>query len=466
MNRHSLFILILAASLGGCTLMPEYEQPPAPVSAAWPVDAEQTPETGAAADEIGWREFFADPRLRELIDVALNNNRDLRVAALRVEEARARYRIRRADLYPGAQGEAGFTRQRFSGAVTAFSGGRILDNYDLEVQAAYEVDLFGRVRSLKREALERYFATEEARTSVEIALVSEVASQYLTLVRLREAKNISRQTLESVERSFELNKRRFEAGVASELEVQTALSQVQAARVDIARYTQLVAQAENALVLLLGQTPPAGLPPALPFERQGFLAEPRAGIPSEILGRRPDILAAEHELKAANANIGAARAAFFPRIVLTGAAGTASAELSDLFTGPAATWRYSPQITIPIFEFGSTRANLDVSKITKKIEIAHYEKVIQTAFREVADALAVRSILEDQLDAQRLLLDAQQKRFDLTEARYRQGVDDYVDVLLAQQSLYEARQGFLELQSARLLNTIALYRSLGGSWKS
>jgi multidrug efflux system outer membrane protein len=288
----------------------------------------------------------------------------------------------------------------------------------------------------------------------------------LTLLRYRQAKAIGQQTLEAVQTSYDLNKRSFEAGVASELELQTAAAQVQTARVNIAGYSQLLAEAENTFVLLVGQPLPPDVLSGQTLRQQHLLTDLPAELPSEVLQRRPDVLAAEHTLKAANADIGAARAAFFPRILLTGSAGTASAKLTDLFTGPSATWNFSPQITVPIFEVGSTRAKLDVSKISKKIEIATYEKAIQTAFREVADALAVRSILDERIEAQELLLSAQQKRFDLTNARYRQGVDNYVDVLLAQQDLYAAQQNLLQFQAARLLNAVALYRSLGGGWKS
>ncbi len=465
MKKNLVLSLSLGALLGGCTMMPKYERPAAPVSGSWPGGSAQNNKTNFTAD-IDWRDFFDDPRLQQLIGLALENNRDLRIAALRVEQSRAQYRIQRAELFPGAQGDASVVRQKFSDAVTAFNGGAILTTYTVEVGAAYEVDLFGRVRSLKREALEKYFATDEARKSVQIALVSEVATEYLTQLRLREAKAIAQQTLEAVQSSYNLIQRRFEAGAASELDLSTAEGQVQTVRVNAANYLQLLAESENALVLLVGQPLPNNLPSGKPFQQQHLLTDLPVEVPSEVLQRRPDILAAENTLKAANADIGAARAAFFPRILLTGSAGTASAKLSDLFTGPSATWSFSPQITIPLFDVGGTRAKLEGSKISKRIEIANYEKAIQTAFREVADALAARSILDEKLKAQELLLNALQKRFDLTNARYRQGVDSYLDVLLAQQDLYAAQQNLLQFQAARLLNTVALYRSLGGGWKS
>jgi multidrug efflux system outer membrane protein len=319
---------------------------------------------------------------------------------------------------------------------------------------------------LKAEALQKYLASDEARKSVQITLVSEVATAYLTQLRLREAKRIANQTLEAVQSSYYLIKRSFEAGAASELDLRTAEGQVETARVNSANFLQLLAQAENELVLLIGQPLPNDLPDGKPFQQQQLLEDLPAGVPSEVLQRRPDIVAAEHTLKAANADIGAARAAFFPRIVLTGSAGSASAKLTDLFSGPSLIWSFSPQITIPIFDVGGTRSKLDVSNISKKIEVANYEKAIQTAFREVADALAIRAILDQKLKAQESLLNAQRRRFELTNARYRQGVDNYVVVLLAQQDLYVAEQNLLEFQAARLLNAVTLYRSLGGGWKS
>jgi len=466
MKQRGFHVLILGMLLGGCTLMPKYERPPAPVSDSWPNGVAPASSTNTVAADIDWRRFFDDPRLQKLIELALTNNRDFRIAALRVEETRAQYRIQRAEFFPGVEGRASYTRQRFSGAIDTFNGGSTMTAYGLELGAAYEVDLFGRVRSLKKEALEKYFATEEARKSVQIALVSEIATEYLTQLRLLEAKAIARKTLETVQSSYNLIQRRFEVGAASELELRTAEGQVQTVRVNAANFLQLLAESENRLVVLVGQPLPGDLPAARPFQQQQLLTDLPVEVPSEVLQRRPDILAAEHTLMAANANIGAARAAFFPRILLTGSGGTASARLSDLFTGPSMIWSFSPQITVPIFEFGATRGKLDVSKVDRQIELANYEKAVQTAFREVADALAVRSILDDKLKAQEILLNAQQKRFDLTTARYQQGVDSYVDVLLAQRDLYAAQQDLLQFQAARLLNAVALYRSLGGGWKS
>jgi multidrug efflux system outer membrane protein len=453
---------IFAVALAGCTLAPKYQRPEAPIGNAWPNGTVQT--NGTPPAEMSWSEFFDDPQLQALIDASLKNNRDLRVAALRVEQLRAQYRIERAALFPSVDAGATVLRQRTPRTVSITGSAVNTTAYDVSVGAAYELDLFGRIRSLKDEALETYFAADETRNSARIALISEVALQYLTILQIQEAREIARQTLEAVQSSYKLNKASLEAGVASELDLRTAEAQVQTTLVNLSNYDQLLAQARNALVLLVGEPLTAELPKGRPLMDQTLLRDLPAGLPSDLLQRRPDILAAEHILKAANANIGAARAAFFPRILLTGSAGTASARLGDLFTGPSAAWSFSPQISVPIFEGGRNRANLDVSKIGEQIEVANYERAIQIAFREVADALAARESLKSRVEAQRLLVEAQQKRFDLTNARYRQGVDNYVDVLLAQQDLYAAQQNLLQFRAAQLMNSVTLFRSLGGGW--
>jgi multidrug efflux system outer membrane protein len=459
-----LLISALLAGVAGCTLAPKYERPAAPVSGNWPLNPVSTNVN--AAVEIDWRDFFDDPRLRALIELSLTNNRDLRIAALRVEQSRAQYRIQRGLLFPTLDGNVSYRKQHFAGQASGFGNAFTLETYDLSVGAAYEVDLFGRVRSLKKQALEQYFALDETRISVQIALISEVASQYLTILQLQDELDLSRQTLAAVQSSYNLNQHSFEAGVASELDLRTAQAQVQTAQVNIATYQQLLSQAENALVLLIGQPLPNDLPPGRPLREQRLLTDIPSGLPSDLLTRRPDIRAAEHTLEAANANIGVARAALFPRILLTGSGGTASARLTDLFTGPSAEWSFGPTISVPLFQGGRGKANIDAAKAGKRIEVAGYERAIQIAFREVADALAVRSFVDAKLNAQSLLVEAQQKRFDLTNARYRQGIDSYVDVLLAQQDLYAAQQNYLQFEAARLINAVTLYRSLGGGWKS
>jgi multidrug efflux system outer membrane protein len=327
------------------------------------------------------------------------------------------------------------------------------------------VDLFGRVRSLKDQALERYFASEEARRSAHISLLAEIATQYLAERAFDEGLAITRQTLESVEAYYEMIRKVFEIGNTSELDLRTAEAQVQNARGNVATFLRQLAQAENSLVLLVGQPLPADLPRPLPLAAQQLLSDLPPGLPSELLRRRPDILAAEHQLKAANANIGAARAAFFPRITLTGSAGTASLQLSGLFAPGSEAWSFSPAVTLPIFDAGNNRANLDVANINKRIEVAHYEKAIQTAFREVADALSARSTLEDEIQAQQALVNAEQQRYNLAGVLYRNGAENYLSVLTAQQDLYTAQQRLLQSRFARLSNLVTLYKALGGGWQ-
>jgi multidrug efflux system outer membrane protein len=463
--RNSLLHTAAAAAalaLTGCTMAPKHERPPAPVAGTWPGGGVET--NGASAAEIPWSDFFGDPRLERLIELSLANNRDLRIAALRVEQTRALYRIQRSALFPALDAGATALRQRTPSTVSITGDAITRTTYDVNVGAAFELDLFGRIRSLKEEALQRFFATEENRKAAQIALVSEVAAQYLTMLQLEESRALAENTRDAVQKSFDLNKRSFEAGVASELDFRTAEAQVQAAQVNVETFSELLAQAQNALVLLVGQGLPGDLPPGRPLHEQELLHDLPAGMPSDLLQRRPDILAAEHLLQAASASIGAARAAFFPRILLTGSAGTASVSLSDLFTGPSAAWSFAPQITVPIFQGGRNRANLDAAQIGQRIEVATYERAIQAAFREVADALAAREFIARRIAAQERLVQAQQKRFDLTEARYRQGVDNYVDVLLAQQDLYASQQNLLQFRAARLINSVTLYRTLGGGW--
>ena len=464
MSTNLLIGTALGLLLAGCTMTPKYERPEAPVSTTWTERGEAVDDVTAAT--IPWKTFFGDPRLEQLIAISLENNRDLRAAALRVEQARAQYRIQRSALFPAIDAGTSGIRQRTPRTVSLTDEAITRTTYDVSVGAAFELDLFGRIRSLKEEALEQYFALDATKEAVRIALISEVAVQYLSLLQLEEAKALAEETLKAVQNSYNLNKRSFEAGAASELDLHTAEAQVQTARVNVSTFAQLKAQTENLLTLLIGQPWPEDLPPGLPLAEQPLLTDMPVGTPSDLLQRRPDILAAEHELKAANANIGAARAAFFPRILLTGSGGTASTSLSDLFTGPSAAWSFAPQITVPIFTGGRNKATLDAARIEKLIEVANYEAAIQTAFREVADALAVRRFVEEKLESQALLVEAQQKRFNLTEARYRQGVDSYVDVLLAQQDLYAAQQNLLQFQAARLMNAVTLYRALGGGWES
>jgi multidrug efflux system outer membrane protein len=465
--------LCAALILTGCTMIPKYQRPEAPVAARFPGGSGKP---GDAAD-IHWRDFFTDPRLKRYIELALANNRDMRVATLNVEHARAEYRIQRSALFPTVDATGSYTRSRTpsytypAGVFGGGGGGTIttspytLNQFSASVgTTSYEVDLFGRVRSLNRQALETYFSTDATRRSTQIALVAQVATQYLTLREQEEQLALARQTQMSVQKSYDLNKKAFDIGTASDLDVSTSDGQLQTARINVITFERTAAQAANYLELIIGQPLPTDAPPGRALRGQGVIEDIPSGLPSDLIARRPDILAAEHTLLSANANIGAARAAFFPTISLTSSAGSTSLQLSQLFTKGAETWAFSPQISIPIFTGGKNSADLDAAKISKRIEIANYEKSIQTAFREVADALAGRATYNRELSAREALVAAQQRRYDLTDTRYRQGVDNYLSVLLAQQDLYSAQRDLVSTRTDRLANLITLYKSLGGGW--
>ena len=466
MNRHLFFLLVgIALVLGGCTLAPEYTRPEAPISADWPTGAAYK-ETKAmpgtpTATEIQWREFFADERLQQIIDMALNNNRDLRLAALNVERARALYGIQRAELLPSVNAVGSGSKQRVPADLSGIGKAMTVEQYTVDLGIiSWEIDFFGRIRSLKDRALEEYLATEQARRSAQILLVSGVANAYLTLAADRENLKLAETTLETQKRVYDLTKRRYDLGLASELDLNRAQTQVDTAHGDIARYTQLAAQDENALNLLVGSSAPSEL---LPSDLSSVIPpkEISPGMSSEVLLHRPDILAAEHQLKAVNAYIGAARAAFFPRISLTTAIGTASSELSGLFKSGSGTWSYAPQIVMPIFDARLWSA-YDATKVEKEIALAQYEKAIQTAFREVADALAVRGTVDQQVSAQQSLVDAVARTYRLSNARYTKGIDSYLGVLDAQRSLYAAQQGLIAIRLGKLANQVRLYAVLGG----
>ena len=450
-------LICVALLLSSCQMIPRYQHPAAPVAAEFPGSS------NAKGTELPWRNFFADARLKKLIELALANNRDLRVAMLNVEQSRAMYRVERAGLYPSVKTSGGFNRNHTEALAP---GQRNTDQWSASIgSTAYELDLFGRVRSLSQQALEKYFATEEAQRSAQISLVAEVASQYFTLRQLEEQLALAKRTLSVVEESYGLSKHTFDAGATNELDLRTAEAQVQTSRINILTYERQIAQANNGLVLLLGQPLPVNLPEARSFDSNRLLASVPAGLPSSLLERRPDILQAEHTLKAANANIGAARAAFFPSVSLTGSVGSNSSGLAKLFGSTTAVWSFSPQITVPIFTAGRNRAELDAAKISERIEVANYEKAIQTAFREVADALVARTSYAAQIEAQQALISANQKRFDLASARYRQGEDSYLNVLTAQQDLYSAQQNLIKTRFDSLSSQITLYKALGGGWK-
>jgi len=452
---------VAALALGGCNLAPTYQRPAAPVASTFTSGEGQ----GLAAADRGWRDVFGDPRLQTLISIALQNNRDLRIAALNVEAAQAAFRIERSAQAPRIDATGTGTVAGTEEGVSSGFGAGGFTQYRVGLSmAAFEIDLFGRVRNLKEAALQEYLATAEAQRATHLALVSQVVAQYLRERAYAEQLAMAERMVELTTESFDITRRLFDAGQRSELDLRTAEAQVQGQRAEVIRLTRARQQAENALVLLIGQPLPENLPPAQPLESQEIVADLPAGVPSEVLLRRPDILAAEHVLRAANADIGAARAAFFPSISLTAFAGVASQTLSGLFSN-GLSWSFSPQIAVPIFNYGRNRAALDLAKVRKRIEIARYERAIQVAFREVADALVARATLDQQLEAQVARAQAEQKRFELSESRYKSGIESFLTVLQAQRDLYTTQLQLVELRLQRLVNLADLYVALGGGWR-
>ena len=463
--KKSALTLALTAALAGCSLAPDYERPEAGLPERWApaalkADAGQVASVPAA--ELGWQEFFRDARLQQLIGIALENNHDLRIATLNVEAFRAQYRIQRADLLPGVSADAAMSRSHTPAAVNPLAAGTNTQ-YSATLGLSWELDLFGRVRSLRDQALEQYFASEAAQRSAKVSLVAAVANAWLALQADQALLQVAQDTFRTYEESLALTQRSFDVGVASALELSQARTAVESTRGAVSTYTRLVAQDRNALTQLLGGSVPAEL-----LEVTGLngdlLAEVPAGLPSDLLRNRPDILQAEHQLRAANANIGAARAAFFPRIGLTGAAGFASRELSDLFSADADYWSFTPSISVPIFNAGRLRANRDYAEVAKNIQVAQYEKAIQVGFREVADGLAARATYSDQVQAQRNLLATSEEYYQLAERRYRGGVDSYLNLLDAQRQLFAARQQLIGDRLAQLISEVNLYKALGGGW--
>ena len=477
----------LLTGIGGCTLEPHYQRPEAPVSEQWPsgpafaaaaVEASNSTAPPAAAGDIGWREFFTDPRLQKLIELALQHNPDARIAALNIAAARAQYQIQRADLFPTIAATGLEQVQKYPPGVAAIAAGGssggalgrggssgIARYYEAGVGfTAFEIDLFGRIRSLNHQRLQQYFGYIETRRGTQISLVAEVANAYLTLLADQELLRITQDTLSSQEGSYKLTKMSYDGGIATALDLRQAETSVDSARANLAEYTRQAAQDQNALVLLLGTPLPGDLPPGAGLEEQKLLADLPPGLPSDLLVRRPDILAAEHNLIAANASIGAARAAFFPSVTLTGSYGTASTQLSGLFDHGSSAWTFSPQISLPIFAGGANVASLDLAKVEKNVYIVQYERAIQTAFREVADALAGRGTLDRQIAADQALVEATRDSYRLSDMGFRGGVENYLSVLDSQRSLYAAEQTLIAVKLARLQNLVTLYKALGGGW--
>ncbi len=472
MQKHSLIAVAVALLATGCTLAPHYQRPAAPVTATFPTGGVYDQQPGAqgarsangqAAVDIGWRNFFVDPRLQQLIEIALKNNRDLRVSVLNMQASAAQYRIVRAGLFPTLDAAASQSKSRTPKDLT-FTGVTISNSYSVGLNASWEIDFFGRVQSLKDQALATYLGTAQARKAAEISLVSQVANQYMTVLELDDLLKVTQNTLKTAQESYRITKLQFDNGTGSELDLRQAQTVVETASADMQAQTRLRVQADNALVLLIGEPLPADLPNGLPMNDQSLLTDIPAGLPADLLTRRPDIMEAEENLLAANANIGAARAAFFPKVTLTGSAGTLSPTLGGLFKPGSAAWSFAPSITLPIFEGGQNMANLDLANIEKNVQIATYEKAIQTAFREVADGLAARGTYDEQIAALERDVAAEQRRLDLSTLRYTNGVDSYLSVLTAQTSLYVAQQALVTARMERLQNLVTLYQALGGGW--
>lgn len=452
-------ILALSLLTSACNLTPSLEPVTSPVSARFPGKT-----GGEVSADIAWQKFFSDPRLKKLVETSLANNRDLRIAALNVEQARAQYAISHGELFPYVRGLGSAERRRGLGAPGANGSTTTSSSYDVSVGlVSYELDLFGRIRSMNNAALETYFATDAARVGAQISLVAAVANQYLAERALQEQTALSQQTYDSFNAAYDIVKQRYDAGTVSELDLSSIEVQRQTAKSDLAAFRQRITEVNNSIVFLAGGSLPASLPQGRSLD-QVIVSEVKAGVSSDLLYRRPDIREAEHQLRAANANIGAARAALFPSVTLTASGGTASRSLSGLFANGTGSWLFAPQVNVPIFAGGRGRAGIESAEISKKIEIANYEKAIQTGFREVADSLAARSGLAERITATEGLVAAQQKRADLANARYTKGLDSYFEVLTASLDLYSARQTLIQLRLARSINAVNLYKALGGGW--
>jgi len=484
--KRTALSVCLAGILAGCSLAPDYHRPESPVPVDWP--SQPKIQLGAAAGDvslssqastnvapgaqipaadIGWREFFRDPRLQELIELSLVNNRNLRIAVESVEAARAQYGVQRGSQWPsigvGGQG----TRQRLPANMRA--GGENAPSISSSYQAgvgmtSFEIDLFGRLRNLSEAAYQTYLASEQSQRSVQITLVGAVAQAYFTMRAAEVQLDLTRQTLAARQESYDLVKRRFDGGVSSELDLNQAKSLLDSASADFAQLAREKAQALNALTLLVGAPLPDDLPPPAEFGRDQLLAAVPAGMPSDMLERRPDIMEAENTLKAANANIGAARAAFFPTISLTGLLGVASPSLGSLFDGGQGTWSFSPSITTPLFAGGSIREGLNLANARNNIAVAQYEQTIQQAFQEVSDALAGEATYGAQLEALRSLQSSTARTLELSNLRYTNGIDSFLQVQSAQVDYFSSQISLVQAGLAALNNRVELYKALGGGW--
>jgi multidrug efflux system outer membrane protein len=461
MKLHHHAAALLCAALGtGCALAPVYQRPAAPVAANYPTGpAYAGARAGAsrvAAADIGWRDFLVDARLQRLIELGLVNNGNLRVAMLNVERVRAQYALQRSNQSPqvGADVSAGRSNTRANGTGNSISAG---------LTASWELDFFGRLRNLTEAAQLTYLASAHARQAAEILLVSQIADQYLALVADDALLAVTQNTIKASQAAYAIVQEQFNAGIAAELDLRLAQTTVDQAEANLAAQTRQRAQAENALVLLVGQPLPADLPASLTLEQQALATLP-AGLPSELLTRRPDILQAEANLQAENANIGAARAAFFPNISLTGSAGSSSSALGSLFKAGSSVWSFVPALTLPIFNAGANQASLDIARIDKDIGVVQYQQAIQTAFREVADGLAAQGTYDRQLAVQQRDAVSQQRRLELQTQLYQSGLDTYQNVLTAQTALYSSQTSLVTARLNQLTSQVDLYRALGGGW--
>ncbi|MEO6379798.1 MAG: efflux transporter outer membrane subunit, partial [Caulobacteraceae bacterium] len=447
MMRALAIALLATVSLSACASMaPTYERPALPVAQAWPNGVQ---DGAASAGDLAWREVFEDTRLQQVIALALTQNRDLRVAVANIEKARAQYRVQRANLFPAVNVGLSESRARVPAGVSQFGGPLDTDQYNASVGVSgYELDLFGRVRSLSQAALQTFFSVEENRRAAQISLIAEVATDYLALATDQDQLKLARDTQKSRDDALTLTRKRFEGGATSQLDVRQAETLAEQARTDAATLAAQVEQDRNALRLVVGAEVPADLMPATGLETIRLRADLPAGLPAEVLTRRPDVLSAEHVLQGENANIGAARAAFFPRITLTGAVGSASTDLVGLFGAGTGAWSFAPQISLPIFNGGANKANLAGARASRDVAVAQYEKAIQTAFREVADALAVQATIRERIASQERLVAAAADTQRLSQARYDRGVDSYLSLLDAQRTFYGAQQTLLNTRFA------------------
>ena len=471
--RKSILATSLLASLTGCSLIPDYMRPDLPVAGQYPSGpafaGAGTVSGSVAAGDLGWRDFFRDPVMQDLIALALENNRDLRVAAQNVAAAYAQYQVQHAGLFPTIDATGGAEYERLPAGSQGFGSALHVNEYSLGVGAvSYELDLFGRIRSASRQAQEQYFSLGETRLSTQISLVAQVASEYLAWLADRDALRVSQQTAKAQLQSYNLYKLQLAQGTGTLLTVAQAESTLRTAEASVEQYTRQAQQDLDQLVLLVGSTLPDALQARMMaqagLEREAAFPDLPAGLPSDLLQRRPDIRAAEHSLLAANANIGAARAAFFPSITLTANGGTASGTLGSLFGAGSASWLFQPQFSVPIFDAGTNFANLDYAKIQKVIQVADYEKSIQSAFHDVSDALAGRATYTRQVDAEKKLVRADQQYYDISKLRADAGADTFLNELIAQNSLFGAQINLVALNLAQQQNLVTLYKALGGGW--